>query len=184
MRNTVFTGNGYKLTKIGTNEFDFGGNPGAANDLGDVDIQAGLFDFENNASMGLPANTITVRSNATLGFYANTAAGQKLIVMEDTASLYGGGPSVSSSNWFGGTLTLNGTNHVFFGYTNQVLTCDATVTGSGGLSLETVGSTFALGGANSFSAGVVINAGALRLANSLALSNNQVVTVHTIPFSG
>jgi autotransporter-associated beta strand protein len=196
-----FAGNNFNLTKVGTNDFWLGvsGDTG----LGDVAINEGLMGFEQgnlgNCTLGDSTKTITVRTNATLGFWQPNVAGDKQVALQDRASLMGGSAGVAE---FGGSvskLALNGTNRVWFalggGTANPRaagnLQCDSEITGGGVLTVDrqlfgavaSVG-TFTLAGSNTFTSPVIVNDGALRLANNLAVNTNGTIVVKTNGVSG
>jgi fibronectin-binding autotransporter adhesin len=192
------TGNGFKLTKVGTNDLWLGSSGDTG--LSDIEIKEGMLGFEvgrfGNCTMGDPTKTCTVRTNALLGVWADLT-GDKQVVLDDGGGLVGGatggvlgGPT--------GKVTLNGTNHVYW-YANSSgynFRCDSEMSGPGVLdvgapidnplwgAINNRRGMLILGAANSFSQPVIVTSGTLRLVNPLALGTNGTVIVNTIPTSG
>jgi len=61
----------YSITKVGANQVSLVSITNVDAAFADVDIQQGMFSLQNNTGqLGDPARTVTVRSNAILGFFA------------------------------------------------------------------------------------------------------------------
>ena len=166
---TGLAGNGYKLTKVGPQEIWI--KSGLETDLGDVEISEGRLGFQSpGTTLGRPANTLTIRTNATLGFYSNPGAGSKQIVMDDGSFISAGGGDCE----FGGNLSLNGTNTFSpGGVTNY---CDAVVSGSGTLVKEGTG-VLQLGAANTFTSDIIVNTGTLLVTNPAGLGPAKAIVL-------
>ncbi|HEV2331178.1 MAG TPA: autotransporter-associated beta strand repeat-containing protein [Verrucomicrobiae bacterium] len=142
-----FKGNGYNLTKIGNQQLwlhelgDIG--------VGNIDIQRGLLGFQYTIGMGIPSDTITVESGATLGFYqlSSNSVLNKQMVLNGNATLSTGGGAGSSNN-FAGPITLNGTNSIQTSIYPLNLT--GNITGTGGFTLSGTGPLY-LGGDDTYS---------------------------------
>ena len=106
----ALTGNGYKLTELGpgTHIINAIGDTG----LGDIHVVAGRLGFQGSVSLGDPTKTLTVKSNATVTFYAavNPVNGNgyedKVMVLNTNATI----DSAGAVNNFQGSVTLMGTN--------------------------------------------------------------------------
>ena len=183
-RTGAFTGNGYKITKVGAGECWIESKT-VDPDFGDVEILEGLFGVQSaGTTMGRAANTITVHTNASVGVYACLTAGSKNIVMHDGANIVAGGGTAGPC-LFGGSMFLsNGMSHVrFYSGTTSLATYDGTISGPGTLSVDSVG-TFVLAGENMNTGGFQVTNGALRVIHPLALSSNLTVVVQTNGLSG
>lgn len=154
-----FVGNGHNLTKIGTKDIwmhevgDIG--------VGNIDIQQGQLGFQYTVGMGIPSDTVTVESGATLGFYqlSSNSILNKKMVLNGNATLSSGGGAGSSNN-FVGPITLNGTNSIQTSIYPLNLT--GAITGTGGFNLSGTGPLY-LGGDDTYS-GSTFMAGNSRLA--------------------
>lgn len=167
----TLAGAGYALAKNGIQEIWI--KTGSDTDLGNIDIQQGRLGFQNTGTtLGRPANIATVRAGASLGFYANQAAGDKQIALEDNSSLYASG----GVNGLGGTMTFQGTNRVTFGGSGDTLIYYGAASGTGSLQAAGAGNLI-LAGTNVFEGPMLITGGTLTLSNSLALGEHQSVLV-------
>jgi len=166
---TGLTGNGHKLTKVGPQEIWI--KSALETDLGDIEIIQGRLGFQNlGTTLGRPANTLTIRTNATLGFYSNPGAGSKQIVMDDGAIISAGGGDCE----FGGSLSLNGTNTFSPGAVTNY--CDAVVSGSGTLLKEGTG-VLQLSAANTFTSDIIVNTGTLLVTNPTSLGPSKAIVL-------
>jgi autotransporter-associated beta strand protein len=107
-------GNPYKLTKVGTNQLSLvavtvdGG-------LGDIDIKEGVFAIQtttvslSGGTLGNPANTITVRSNAQLNFFRVPNPMDKVILVKAGGTIW----SENDSNVLSGPVTLESGSATF-----------------------------------------------------------------------
>jgi autotransporter-associated beta strand protein len=169
---SLSTGNqSYKLTKVGTNQFQVSGvNVDPA--LGDIDVKAGILGIETGTTLGDPNHTLTVFTNATLNFFNLSNVLVKLVTMNDGATM----SSSSGTNTFGGTITLSGSNT--FSVTSAYLALANAFSGSGGTFVKSGASPLLL----SFvpgSAVIDITAGTLDVTNTagalLSLASGQTL---------
>lgn len=154
-------GQPYKLTKAGPNQTSLV-NCTVDAALGDVDIQSGILGIEVGSTLGDPAYTVTVRSNATLQFWNLTTANpvNKVMVLSNTATVNNG----SGANLIIGPVTLNG--DVNFNIAGTSLQIDSAMGGPGNL-IKLGANTLILNGLNSYVGSTFISAGTLQLgANS------------------
>jgi autotransporter-associated beta strand protein len=165
------SGNAYKLTKLGTNTVTIFGAQ-VDNALGDIDVKAGTLSFERNTtSMGDSSKTITVFTNATLQLANASNVWNKVVVLKDGATLRG----VSGAE-FAGPVSLESGTITFTAGSGALLTLDAAVTGTGGLTKNSSG-TVSLLGANTYPGNALISAGTLALGPSGSIDNSSNITV-------
>ncbi len=166
---TGLAGNGRKLTKVGPQEIWI--KTVVDTDLGDIEIAQGRLGFQYlGTTLGRPENTLTIRSNASLGLYSNAGAGSKRIVMDDGALIYAAGGDCQ----FAGTISLNGANTIApNGITNY---CDADISGPGVLVKDGTG-VLQLGGANTFASDIVVNTGTLLVTNPAGLGPGKTIVL-------
>ena len=115
----------YKLTKVGTNQFQVSG-VNVDPQLGDIDVKSGLLGIETGTTLGEPNHTLTVFTNATLNFINVSNVLTKNLVLNDGATL----SSTGGTNAFGGPITLSGSNS--FSVSAGFLALNGTFSGSGG----------------------------------------------------
>src|SRR5262249_6630984 len=95
------TGNhAYNLTKMGTNQVSIVAvlvDPA----LADISVQAGVLSVEKvTTSLGNPTNTLTISGGATLQFFQISNALNKVVVMQDGATIFNN----NGVNTFGGPV--------------------------------------------------------------------------------
>jgi len=175
----------YTLTKVGTNQFQISGaqiDPG----LGNIDVQGGILGFQwqtqvpgLSQSLGDPTYTLHLHPGTTLNFYDLSNALDKILVMDDSATVY----NQHGTNVFTGPITLNGTET--FEAANP-LTLTGSIGGNGNL-LKTGASTLLLStGPETYTGNTYVGAGTLVLTDVASLSNSPsiVLTNATIDVSG
>jgi autotransporter-associated beta strand protein len=143
----TFTGNGHNLYKVGPSQITLinNGPIGVAN----IYIDAGNLTFQGTNDMGNPNMSLTVESNAILGFWAGPNPFVKTNMTLINAGITCGG----SANTFQGTLTLDpGTNTIAV---SADLYINGPVVGAGGFSLSG-GNNLWLEGTNTYSGPTVI----------------------------
>jgi fibronectin-binding autotransporter adhesin len=154
----TWTGNGYSLTKVGLNEIWLSPTAGDMG-LGDLHIRQGLLGIEGVSVnvLGDPLKTLTIYSNAVLGFWAlnntNTPF-NKIVVMNNGLWRNGNGNS-----YFIGPVTLNQSN-TFDIAANLFL--QGKVSGDGLLAKIGAG-TLVLQTENDYAGGTVVSAGTLQI---------------------
>jgi autotransporter-associated beta strand protein len=82
------TGNGYKLTKIGTNMVSLKtlGDTG----LGDISLDGGTLRIENNTMLGAASKTLTISSNSTFSLWNVTNDINKFVVLNGGTMTWSG----------------------------------------------------------------------------------------------
>ena len=159
----IFQGNNYNLTKTGAADIwlrqltDTG--------LGDIDVTAGRLIFAGNGTkLGNNSSSITVRTNAVLGFAFGVQDSGKSTLIAPGAQLY----SAGSANEFDGAMVLS--NGLIKLEPNAQLTLGGNLSGPATLNVQgvLVGNfgTLTLSGTNTYTGGTLVNDGELDFANS------------------
>jgi len=164
-----FFGNGFKLTKLSTNEIwlvDVG-----LSGIGDIDINQGLLGFQASSTLGDPTKTLTLASNATVVFRNtdNNVLSKKVVLNDSSLQ------SPAGDNILAGTITLNGSNLIT---ASNIFTVQAGISGPGGLTKLGNG-ILALTANNTYTGTTYIAAGTLQVRNSGALGVTNGGTVIT-----
>jgi fibronectin-binding autotransporter adhesin len=183
-------GNGYKLTKIGTN---FIALSSVAIDpaLGDIDVSNGTLSVETQTtSLGNTNNRVAVFNGAALWFWNLTNIINKPITLQ-TGSLLNSG---SGNNTYNGPLTVAGDSTlsvVSLGLTlngpigltgtltvsnNSALSLNNIVSGAGGL-IKIGSNTLTLNTNNTFSGGTAITIGTLALGVNGSISSSTNISI-------
>jgi autotransporter-associated beta strand protein len=157
--NTAFTqgrfvGNGYNLTKVGFGQVGFVW--GMDTDLGDINVNQGTLMFDNSVILGRPNNTITVRSNAMLRFH-NAVTNQTKNLVLDSGQVWHSGTAFEFNLY--GTKMLYGENTIQADISSFYFR--GPVAGPGVITKTGAGSLM-LFETNTFTGGIIINAGVLR----------------------
>jgi autotransporter-associated beta strand protein len=168
------TGNGFKLSKTGTNEIwlvDLG-NTG----LGNIDVRQGLLGIQASTTLGNPASTLTLFPGTSLLFWDNNASVLNKILQITNATVR----NDSGYNAFAGAVTLNSSNtfNVLFS-----LDLRGPINGNGQL-LKTGSGLLTLSGSNTFTGALYVDTGSasssdgiLKLAGSNALPNASSILI-------
>ncbi len=165
-----FIGNGFNLTKIGTNDIwmhevgDIG--------VGDIFINQGLLGFQYNIGMGTAAKTVTVNPGASLGIFQASAL-SKNVVLTNGATINSSG-SAGTSNVLSGTITLYGTNTV--NNNGFPLALAGPVVGTGGFQKAGAGPLHLLA-ANTYSGPTLVNAGSVVLGPSGSIASSVLISI-------
>jgi autotransporter-associated beta strand protein len=180
----TFTGNGFALTEVGpgANIFADAGDTG----LGDIHVVAGRLGFQGNVTMGDPAKTVTVESNATLTFFSVTGGNltnggpTKTLVMKVRGALDSGG----ASNNFNGEVFLSGTNLIGTRSTLAIWDGIHDTNGAGGFILgnDSVGNSGGdlwLYGANTYTGPTIVSNRTLFVGPSSSLGNSSLIQVNS-----
>jgi autotransporter-associated beta strand protein len=168
-------GNGYNLTKLGTN--DLWMQSQASSGLSNIDVLGGRLILGGNGNDLGDATTsvLTVHTNAIFGFANGIQAGAKSAVLQAGGSFYANG----GSNRFDGQMTI--TNGVILMDPNATLNLGGAIKGPGTLNVKGVVAgnfgTVVLEGHNTYSGGTVVNDGELIVSNSFSLPANTNVTL-------
>lgn len=170
----TFSGNGYKLTKVGGNSVVFSGNGNT--DLGDIEIQSGALTFVGNVNLGRSNSNLVINPSTTLDFFAvnntNSPLVKNIFITNGTITTSSGTTWLNTPITFDTALTLGGAANTLVSNTITSGTGSLTKTGAG---------TVTLYAANSFSGGTANNGGIINVQNAGALGTG-VVTI-TAPAS-
>lgn len=176
-------GNGYKLTKTGTGQFNLNGGTTVAGitniwftDLGNIEIQAGILSFERHAALGNPTNTITVDPGALLQLFAlnpTNPVPTNSIVLDD-GTLQGTSGTGGDTNTIGGQVTLQSAGNAIYSTAGTFLSLTGSVTGAGSVGYSGV---VRLSGVNTYTGGTVVSNGTLQLIGSASLANSASIAV-------
>ena len=178
--------NGYKLTKVGTNQVSitsYNTNWVWNTDVGDIDVQAGILSIQAYVTLGANTNTMTIRSNAAVEFcHTGPMLTDKPISMTNgciQARYFGSGypPYVDLS----GPITLNGSNVFDVFATTMNMIVDGEIGGSGSLvkgigghaeggNVSTGVGTLVLMASNSFTGDLRVQTGSLVLSNTASVT--------------
>jgi autotransporter-associated beta strand protein len=176
-------GNSYDLAKTGPNQVSLVATS-VDSKLADININQGELCFQTStSSMGDPNATVTVASEAALGFYNTTS------VMNKNCTLAGGtiwGESgTGTQNTFAGPISMTGAGGILdagsalTGGTpnpNAVLTIAGSIDGTGGITKNGPGTVVIAGSANTWSGGTTVNAGVLSVTG--AITGNVTVSAN------
>jgi autotransporter-associated beta strand protein len=183
--NPGLVANGHKLTKTGSSEFNLNGGTTVAGltnvwgtDIGNMDIQQGIFSFERRCALGLTNNTITVEAGATLQLYSlNQSLPDPVnqIVMTN-AILQGTGASAGDVNTLAGPIVLNGSSNSIAETASTVFDLDGPITGTGGANFS---GAITLAGTNTYTGPTVVSSGTLTVAYGGELTGTPDLTVVT-----
>lgn len=197
------TGNGYNLTKVGTNCVSLYNSATNmwTNGLGNIVVNAGVLRLQNGTVLGAnPAKTLTVAGNATfelnnvwLAAPVNVAG-----ILQDGSCLYGtGGVSTNiygpfsyvQGNVYSGTISLNGSD-VFDTSTNSILVVNGVISGTGNLvkgigyhptsattAISTGTGTLILGAPETFTGNLVVQTGTVVLTNTASVKSAANITL-------
>jgi fibronectin-binding autotransporter adhesin len=157
-------GQPYKITKVGANQVSLVAVTNIDPALGDIDVQQGIFAVQTStAQLGDSTRTLTVESGATLDVYSLGTPLNKNIVLNgdgSTSTLF----AESGNSTIAGPVTLN--NSCIFNVAGTSLTLSNTVSGSGSLTQNGVG-TLNINGTASFTGGLNQNGGVLMVNGRL-----------------
>ena len=166
-------GNAFNLIKVGGNQISLA-DVSVDSALGNIDVQQGTLGLETvTTSLGNPANTLTVEPGATLSFLQTTHSWNKVFVLNGdgvTSTFSSGG----GSNTVVGPMTLNGPS--VFNIASGALALNGPINGPGSFT-KTLSGTLYLGGTNGFTGNLWVNAGALAVKNSNALTGSSSFSV-------
>lgn len=153
---------GFKLTKVGSNQVGLI-DIGATN--GDIEINAGIFSIENNATVH-GSGAITINSGGTLGLWTNQPGRLTRGIVANGGALTELGSGLSTSVHSPITLQANLTYTVFNGST--VVTQYGNIVESGGSRVLTKAGDgrLILLGSNVWTGGFQINGGTVMVNNS------------------
>ena len=179
----TFTGNGYNLTKKGANDIWI--KSGSDTGLGQIDIQKGQLVFASTGTdLGDTNKSVTVRTNTSLAFAYDIAAGKKPVTVQAGGNIraYANtsvSPSIGRSNTFAGDITFSSTGMVRV-VVNAGLTLSGSLSGPSGLVNADAGN-LTLSGSNAYSGDLTVNYGGVTIASSNALPSNTTATLDCVP---
>ena len=172
-------GNPYNLTKVG-NSLVVIVSATVDPSLANVSVQGGNLLLEGDTTgFGNPTNTLTVFSNAALSFWNFTNRLNKVIVLNDGATIYNSsgattisGPILLNTNVTGGpgSCTFSVGGSYLWTYYSEILQGPGTLVKLGS-------SPFYVSGANTYTGNTEVRAGTLSLFVSGSISNSQTLTV-------
>ncbi len=167
--NSQVIGNNFNVTKVGNIEMYLNGNGNMG--FGDVDIQAGFFTWGGNSTPGDPTRTYTVGSSGTLNFFAHTVPFNKVLILQNNATVQNGNGTPNLA----GPVTLNGTAN--FNLANPVLVSNV-ISGSGTL-VKLGANNLTLFGTNTYTGNTTISAGRLILLANASIATSPRINVLT-----
>jgi len=165
---------GFTLTKFGPNYVGLVGT--AVSNPGDIDITEGTLSIQTGTTMGgSDANTITVRSNATLSSWqaANPVAWS--LNFEDLSTLSAESAAIAANNTFTGPVTLADGGLVTVNAAGS-MTIAGVISGTGSAINKTGGGVTYLSGANTYTGLTTVTTGGLVLQNTSALGTTDAGT--------
>ena len=181
----IITGNGFTLTKTGTNQINLRGD--ASGSAIAIQVNQGTLGMENSDdAFGGATGSVAVSSGATVGsFGARTIATPVTLNGGATLSNLGGG----ASTWTG-AMTLTGDATI--APAGQTITIDGVISGTGhGLTVPANGGTLNLNGLNTFSGGLIVGPTSatatsvtIGASSTLAVATGENVQVGNISASG
>ena len=169
-------GNGFTLTKVGTNSVNFLGAGDTG--FGDIHVNDGTLQVQGNTLLGLAANPVNVGSSGTLAFYDGTATNSKALTLNggrlwvrSGTGAWAGPASLAGSNSF----QVDATMLSLYGQVGGAGTF--TKSGSGSLNLYNTNSSYT---------GAILSSGAVNVGASDALVGNvsNNVAVSFLPAAG
>ena len=197
------SGNGFNLTKVGTNCVSiFNSSTNIfTNNIGNITVSSGVLRVQNGSLLTTnPTKNITVAGGATLelnNLWLRAAITNSL-TLQDGSCFYGTGGTGTNivstftnvqANIYSGAVGLNGTV-VFDVSTNSVLKVNGIISGGGSLvkgigshpasattSVSTGRGTLFLGASNTFTGDLSIQAGTVVLTNSGSVSTASTITL-------
>jgi autotransporter-associated beta strand protein len=197
------SGNGFNLTKVGTNCVSiFNSSTNIfTNNIGNITVSSGVLRVQNGSLLTTnPTKNITVAGGATLELNNLwlRAATTNSLTLQDGSCFYGTGGTGTNivstftnvqANIYSGAVGLNGTV-VFDVSTNSVLKVNGIISGGGSLvkgigshpasattSVSTGRGTLFLGASNTFTGDLSIQAGTVVLTNSGSVSTASTITL-------
>ena len=167
-------GNGFTLTKVGSGQawLAYVGETG----LGDIHVVAGTLGFGHTITMGNPTNTVTVESGAWLTFWGNPGMMNKVMVLNNNATVNCGLSAGESNPNFAGPVTLVGTNTL--ATASAGLHFWNTFSGTGGF-IKTGTSNLWLHGTNTYSGPTILNpsSGTLLVDTNSSLGASSLIQI-------
>ena len=160
-------GNGYTLTKSGTNDIYLVGLGNTA--LGNIQIQSGRIGVQDSTLLGT-SGTLTLAAGAGLDLWLTTVTNTKAISLTNATI-----SSSSGTNVLGGSIVLNGTGTLTATVPFQL---NGALTGTGGIVKNGV-STLTLTAAATYAGSTVISNGVLALVGAGSIASSPTVDVAT-----
>ncbi len=159
----------FNLTKIGAQRFSIV-NTIVGPGLADIEVKDGVLSIEDfTTSLGNPARTLTVRSNAFLTLYRSAYPIDKIVQLDDGSNVRAGN---GTSNFLVGPVLLKEGTIKAAAAANYNLYIDGPVSGAGGIQKLEDG-TVSLAHSNSFTGDVRVDRGNLIISNSFAIGTNK-----------
>lgn len=162
-------GNGYTLTKTGTNQIYISG--GASNIAYQVD-QGTLVGYQSDAAFGGQAGSVSVAGSATLASDGNRSFANSL-TFADGAILN----NKSGSGSWTGNVTLSGGSAIITGASSSAaITMSGVLSGNGGIT-KTGANTLNLTKANLYTGKTLINQGSLAISGSGSIAKSSEISL-------
>ncbi len=159
----------FNLTKIGAQRFSIV-NTIVGPSLADIEVKDGVLSIEDfTTSLGNPAGTVTVRSNAFLTLYRCAYPIDKVIQLDDGSNVRAGN---GTSNFLVGPVLLKEGTIKAAAATSYNVYIDGPVSGPGGIQKLEDG-TVSFANSNSFTGDVRVDRGNLIISNSFAIGTNK-----------
>jgi autotransporter-associated beta strand protein len=172
---------------------------GANNYSGATSITGGALNIRNATALGTTAGNTTVSSGAALELQGDISVGAEALTLSGTGvSNAGALRNISGANTYGGLLSLGAASRINSDAGNLTLSNAGTITGAtfgltvGGAGNTTINSiigttsgtlskdgagTLILTGANTYSGGTTVNAGALNVTSAGSLASGSAFTL-------
>lgn len=168
--NSSLTGNGFNLTKVLGGQITLTDAGGTG--VGNVDVVGGNLTFQGTTDMGDPTKSVTVETNAALGFWAGANPYTKNNVTIINGTLTSGG----SDNTLYSAMTLRpGTNYIS---TSVGLYIMGPVSGAGGFIKQGGGTLYLNGTNNTYGGPTVIGANStVSLGTDTSLGNSSLIEI-------
>ena len=165
--NPVLDLGGFKLTKVGANQFSVVNGTITS---GDIDITDGNFDIEVGTN-ATGTGTITIFAGKTLGLFGNTGNVTRAIVSNGGIINNAGADGAIAS-----PITLSSATQTNLAGTN-ITTLNGNISGPGNLTKTGTG-TYILGGTNTFGGYLLIQSATVKLAAAAALPTGTPVVIY------
>ena len=170
----AFTGNGFTLTKIGTNQFSL--HDITMTTVGNIVVNGGIFASELGTVLGA-GGTITLNNGSSLQLWRNTSCSRPIIVNGNATitsiSLVSSSSSPITIN--GGILTCLASGTTF--------TLSGNIDGAGSL-VKTGATELILSGTNGYTGPTTVSAGSLFVNGSTTVASNTITVAAAATLGG
>ncbi|MEK7951775.1 autotransporter-associated beta strand repeat-containing protein [Luteolibacter soli] len=170
---------GFTLTKVGANEI---GLKALVNTPGHIDVKEGTFSFLSNNIGGSAANTVTVRTGATLGMTESSTSRAWKAILE-AGTTWRGSPAAGYDAKWSGPVSIAGATTFDVPGINKPMVHSGIISGSGSVT-KTGAGIWTISGANTYTGGTTVTGGTLQVTSSSALGSGPVVVAAGGTLSG